>query len=169
MINRRNFVLASTFAVLAGCSQQQLVDTQTASSLRVTEVSVSTQVAREKTAVPKQQILDTVQAKSFSVLSSASRAGSRPVRAHVDVVQFYIANPGLGALIGSTNSGINTEVSLIDIETGEPVGDKFTVNGGTQEVRPGLFGAAMIGAPEKELDEITDSLANSMKIAIFGE
>ncbi len=168
MFNRRNFVLAGVLAVLAGCAQTQLVDVGTASSLRVTEVSVTTRVARKNTAIPKQRILDTVQAKSFAALSRANPAGNRPVRAEVTVNQFYIANAGAGILLGSTQSGMNTEVSLYDAVTGELVKANMLVLGGT-EARPTIFGAAAIKSPEQELDIITDDLARNMKIAIFGE
>lgn len=91
------------------------------------------------------------------------------MRVHVDVVQFHIANPALAALIGADTSTINTEVSLFDMKTGALIGDKFEVHGATENYGIGILGAAFIRTPKKELDEATDSLANNMKIAIFGE
>ena len=166
---RRKFLLCGVFAVLTGCMQGQLVDTGVASSLRVTEVSVSTRVARKNTAVPKQQILDAVQTKSFSLLSGVSRSGTRPVRVNVHVTQFYIANAAAGILLGSTKSGISAEVSLTDVVTGEVLQEKFLVTGMVDETRATIFGSALIDSPEQEVDSFTDDLAQKIKIAIFGE
>ncbi|WP_240513984.1 hypothetical protein [Paramylibacter kogurei] len=118
--------------------------------------------------MPIEQIISTLKTKSQSALVGASRNGDVPVVVNVDIDSLYIANPGAGALLGSTASSVAGAVTIVDAVSGEPLGDQFRVLGVT-EARPTVFGAAAIKPPQQELAIISDDFAKRLKIAIFGE
>ncbi len=167
MINRRNFFLAMPL-LLAACVQTQQLNETVASSLRITEVAVATSVERENTALPKGVIVDQVRSDVSGVLKRQNPNGTRPVRLNVNIHQFYIANAAAGALLGSSSSNIGTTMTLVDVKTGESVGEPFKVYGST-EARPTMFGALAIKKPQEELAVISADLAANAMIAIFGE
>ncbi|MBO9479449.1 hypothetical protein J7382_18035 [Shimia sp. R11_0] len=168
MMKRRTFSLLAVAALVAGCMQTQEVDSNVASTLFVQEVVATTSVTRKNTALPKQQILNTVEAKSLAVLQAANPKGYRPVKVNVNIDNFYIANPGAGALLGSTMSTVHTTVEVVDLETNSTIKDGLSVIGST-EARPTIFGAAAIQEAAKEVDIIASDLAQNLKIAIYGE
>ncbi|MBT0959470.1 hypothetical protein IV417_18925 [Alphaproteobacteria bacterium KMM 3653] len=159
-------------AALAGCSQKQSVDAALAPTLRVevTDVVVATKRVQDghKHDLETDQIESIVSTVAGQRLLAANPTGPRPVTARIEITQIYIANPVLGALLGSSSSNMNAVMVLTDAATGSPVTGPIPLYG-TTPPRPTIIGAATIRSPEKEVEIVARNLAENAKIAIFGE
>ena len=168
MITRRTFLALAAVATLTACADRgQLLEADLASTLKVTEVRATTTVKRTETALPKADIVEAARAKVAATLAASNPSGTRAVRVDMVVSQFLIANPVAGAVFGTRQSSISTQMTLVDVATGMVLKEPFRLVGMT-EPRPTIIGAAAIKAPAVELETITTDLAAKAKVALYG-
>ena len=170
MIVSRRSLLALVLGgfILSACAQEQLIEPQIASGLRVVDVSVDTLEATGGVSFSKEYIAQRFERSISAALSDMGVSASTSANLQIKVKSVYVADAAMGLLLGSSNSGTTVIIQLVDSRTGvvllEPT--QISVSGSQ---RATVFGALAIGTQEEELELVAAALAQDIKIAIYGE
>lgn len=157
---------------LAGCAQKQLVEPASAATFRVAEVSVSLEDGPQRSAdfydLTEADVAAALKVGLDPAFGAANPAGTRVVVAEVLVTRMIIANPGVGLLVGQKTSGVQADIEIKDLATGQTLAlaEKVT---GTTKPRPTLAGSAFIRDPQGELALVSEEFARRAVIAVFGD
>jgi len=171
---RHTSTCAIAAVMLSACAQQQVVDPQVASSLRVTDVVVDASVASNASPrgfnVSEEQVEAVFDRAITSALSDTS--GTTPASVQVSVKSVYVPNPVAGLLFGGNYPTGAADVQVVSA-SGDAIGEAFSVGAGGAEAaggqfRPGILGAALQGSEEQELSTLSNAIAARVRAAILG-